>query len=311
MFLLSLNHLFAQETSFNIEQLNYMKEEGLLSEQDYKVLYQELTGEIGDGKNLYNLKINSKLVSRDYMVLIRGGKSYFPVKKFFEIIGFTNYKEENGKVVAYLGSSLKEIKIDLTQGSVRDGNEIFLEKEIFKKNFLLGYDIDRKRLDLDIFLSFDTPKEIQQLLDISQAKLEQKENKNELLFGGKRKLFDLGYTRIQLGENFIKNEGEKSYSADWDGSLSYQGGLLYGEIIADYDIRENELGTMRLRYGDLWKNHTLNIENRNNSSRREWGLEFYKDRSFFENSGGEIVITESVPVGSRVELIYMGTPVDI
>ncbi len=87
--------------------------------------------------------------------------------------------------------------------------------------------------------------------------------------------------------------------------------MLYGEITADYDLKEKELNTVRLEYSDIWKSHNLDIENRRSGSHREWGVFFYKDKGYYETSGGQVVIRERVPLGSRVELIYMGTPIEI
>ena len=162
-----------------------------------------------------------------------------------------------------------------------------------------------------MYLSFDTPSEIKQLLDISKDKLFRKSTEQDIVYSSKRKLFDLGYARIQLGQNFDKAPGEKKYEDSWDGNLGYQGGLLYGEIKADYDLKEKKLNTVRLEYSDIWKGHNLDIENRRSGNNREWGLFLYKNKGYYETTGGQVVIRESVPLGSRVELLYMGTPIDI
>lgn len=309
--LLSSYPLFSQDKEFRLKELNDLREQKIITEEDYQILKREITGEEENREGLYDLSINSKLVSKMYRVIEKEGKLYFPLKEFFEYIGFANYKLEKKNIIVYLGSALREEKIDLMKDGFYEGNEIYLEEGKFKEVFLSEAEIDKKALKIRMYLSFDTPKEIMQLVDINREKLLRKEKENELIFSSERKLFDLGYTRIQLGKSFDKKAGESSYDSDWDGTLSYQGGLLYGEITADYDLKEKELNTVRLEYANIWKGHNLDIENRKYEKSREWGLEFYKDRSFYEDAGGEIVISERVPIGSRAELIYMGTPIDI
>lgn len=311
LFLLSFFNLFAQDKDIELEELQNMRAQGIISEEDYEILKEELNKEKGIQEGIYDLSINSKLVTKTYEVKSREGKLYFPLKKFFEFIGFGNYQVNKNKVIVKLGTALREEKIDLTKDGFVENDEIYVESNRFKEVFLSGYEIDENNLKIRTYLSFDTPKEIIQLVDINKEKLLRKENENELVFTSERKLFDLGYTRVQLGKTYDKVAGEKSYTDEWDGMLSYQGGLLYGEITADYNLKEHQLDTVRLEYDDLWKGHKLDIESRRVEKSREWGLQFYKDRSFYEDAGGEVVISERVPIGSRAELIYMGTPIEI
>lgn len=310
-FLINTLTLFAQEIEGKLKELQEMKLQGMISEEDYQILRQEITGEEVEKEEYYDLSINSKLVSNMYQIIKKDNKIYVPVKEFFKYLGFSNYKLDKNLLIVYLGSSLREEKIDLTKDGFKESEEFYIELGRFKEVFLSEYEIDEKRMKLRYYLSFDTPKEIIRLVDINREKLLKKEEKNELVFSSKRKMFDLGYTRIQLGKTFEKEAGKSKYKNNWDGSLGYQGGLLYGEITADYDLDENELNTVRLDYDNIWQGHNLDIENRRNDKSREWGVQFYKDRSFYEDFGGEIVITERVPIGSRVELLYMGTPIDI
>lgn len=311
LFLVNILSLFAQEEGEKLKELQNLVEQGMITEEDYQILKQGITKEIENKDELYDLIINSKLVSRAYKVIRREEKLYFPIKSFFEYIGFGNYKIDKKNLTVYLGSTLREEKIELLKDGIIEENEIYVDSDKFKKVFLSGYELDEKALKLRMYLSFDTPKEIMQLVDINKDKLLRQEKENELVFSSKRKLFDLGYTRIQLGKSFDKKAGDNNYKREWNGTLSYQGGLLYGEITADYDIKEKELNTVRLEYDNIWKGHNFNLENRKYDKSREWGLEFYKDRSFYEDAGGEIVISERVPIGSRAELMYMGTPIDI
>lgn len=311
--LLILSSIRTYSADFTIEELLNLKNQRLISEEEFKVLKSELNNEVSSVENLYDLNINSKLVSRTYKVYEKNRKYFFPLKEFFKYINFKNYTENANELTLYLGSALKEVKINLKENEYvfKENDEIYIQSEKFSEIFLNTLNIDSDELSIRMYLSFDTPSEIKQLLDISKDKLFRKSNEQDIVYSSKRKLFDLGYARIQLGQNFDKAPGEKKYKNSWDGNLGYQGGLLYGEIKADYDLKEKKLNTVRLEYDDIWKGHNLDIENRRSGNNREWGLFLYKNKGYYETAGGQVVIRESVPLGSRVELLYMGTPIDI
>lgn len=313
LILLILSSIKVYSEDFTIEELLNLKNQGLISEEEFKVLKSELSNEISSVENLYDLNINSKLVSRTFKVYKKNNKYFFPLKEFFKYINFKNYTENNNEIKLYLGSSLKEVKINLKKNDeiFQENDEIYLQSNKFSEIFLNTLTINSDELLIRMYLSFDTPNEITQLLDISKDKLLRKSNEEDIIYSSERKLFDLGYARIQLGQSFDKSAGQKKYKDSWDGNLGYQGGLLYGEITADYDLKEKELNTVRLEYNDIWQGHNLDIENRRSGNNREWGIFFYKDRGYYETTGGQVIIRESVPLGSRVELIYMGTPIDI
>ena len=313
LIILFLNSINMYSEIATIEELLKMKKQGLISEEDFKVFEAEINNEKILEKEMYDLKINSRLVSRTYKVIEREKKYYLPIKEFFKTIGFSNYTESEKNLKISLGSALREVNINLkdNQDIFLEGKEIYLESQKFSELFLNSCEINSKELKLRMSLSFDTPNEIVQLLDIEKDKLKRKNVETELVYSSKRKLFDLGYTRVELGLSYDKTAGEKSYKNEWDGNIGYQGGLLYGEITTDFDLREGELGTVRLEYVDIWKEHTLDIENRNAGEDREWGLSFYKEIGYYETSGGQVIIRENVPIGSRVELLYMGTSIEI
>ncbi|MGL5202043.1 hypothetical protein [Cetobacterium sp.] len=313
LILLILNFIKVYSEDFTIEELLNLKNQGLISEEEFKVLKSELSNEISSVENLYDLNINSKLVSRTFKVYEKNNRYFFPLKEFFKYINFKNYTENNSEIKLYLGSSLKEVKINLKENDevFQKNDEIYLQSNKFSEIFLNTLTINSDELLIRMYLSFDTPSEITQLLDISKDKLLRKSNEEDIIYSSERKLFDLGYARIQLGQVFDKSAGQKKYKDSWDGNLGYQGGLLYGEITADYDLKEKELNTVRLEYNDIWQGHNLDVENRRSGNNREWGIFFYKDRGYYETTGGQVIIRESVTLGSRVELIYMGTPIDI
>lgn len=324
-FMLLLCRLTVLSAEYTLQELNQMRDLNLISLDDYEVLKAELLQGSAVQENLYTLKISSKKLSNTYEVFWENGKQYLSVEDFFSAINFTNFYPKKDGMEIYLGELLE--KIELKSGKViRDGKEIavdgdykryivkdgktFVEREIFKDLFLSNLREDNQKSELNMELSFTPPIAINQLLDISLAKIERENEKQELIFNGKRELFNLGYLRVEAGNSWTRTEEDKSYKSEWDSNLSYQGGLLYGEFQFDYDMKEKEFSNFRLDYDQIWKNHSLEISKSSFDSDGEWGFHFYKDKGYY-NIGGTIVIRERVPVGSRAELLYMGTPIAI
>lgn len=312
---------------YTLEELDELRRLNAITQEDYEILKMEITGDgmVQDG--VYTLKLGNKPVSKNYKVILENGREYFELQEFFAVIGFTNYYPKKDGVTIYLGESLDEIKLDYKNNKVfylgkeiatedtgakflLKGNTIYVEKNIFKQLFLYDLSVDIQKLEITMNLGFTPPLAIETLLDISAAKLEKKDDINEIIYTGKRELFNLGYLRVEAGNSWTRTEEEKSYKSEWDGNLSYQGGLLYGGFQFDYDLKEKEFSNFRLDYDQIWKNHSLEISKSNFDSDGEWGFHFYKDKGYY-NIGDTIVIRERVPVGSRAELLYMGTPIAI
>lgn len=312
---------------YTLEELDELRRLNAITQEDYEILKMEITGDgmIQDG--VYTLKLGNKPVSKNYKVILENGREYFELQEFFAVIGFTNYYPKKDGVTIYLGESLDEIKLDYKNNKVfylgkeiatedtgvkflLKGNTIYVEKNIFKQLFLYDLSVDIQKLEITMNLGFTPPLAIETLLDISAAKLEKQDDVNEIIYTGKREMFNLGYLRVEAGNTWTRTEEEKSYKSEWDGSLSYQGGLLYGGFQFDYDMKEKEFSNFRLDYDQIWKNHSLEISKSSFDSDGEWGFHFYKDKGYY-NIGDTIVIRERVPVGSRAELLYMGTPIAI
>lgn len=319
---LSSQQLLAND--YTLEELEELRRINVITEEDYQILKAELQGNIVQD-NIYSLKLGSKVISREFKVIAENDKRYLDMMNFFQAIQFTNFYPKENRMEIFLGELLDEII--LKNGKVtfngeelapeatydryieRDG-KIYLEAQLFEKIFLSYYSEDPQQLEVMIALNFTPPVAIDKLLDISAEKLAKEEEVKELVFSGERELFNLGYLRLQAGTTFSKTEEESKYRSDWDGSLSYQGGLLYGEFQFDYDVKEDEFSNFRLDYNDIWKGHTLEIAKNSFDSDGKWNFHFYKERGFYD-LGDTVVITERVPVGSRVELLYMGTPIAI
>lgn len=315
-------------SDFTLEELNELRSLGLISEQDYKDLVMELENQGVVPLDYYKLKINDVDITREYEVIGEKGKLYFQLEKFFEGIGFTNYYPKNNEVLIYLGDSLEKIRIIYSKNKVtrndkeiefegdypraiRRNGKIYVEKEVFKTLFLSRLNEDTVRQELDMVTSFTPPSVINKLLDVSsdivnRKKLEEK----ELVFGGKRNLFDLGYVNFTAGLDWNKAPEKSGFERTWSSDLSYQGGFLYGELQFDYDVKEDELSNINLRYDQIVKGHTLDISRTDLTSEGTTSYRFYKDKSYY-NDGTQIIITERVPIGSRVELIYMGTTIAV
>lgn len=309
---------------YTIEELNKLKELNFISDEEYEVFKNELLG-VKDGELLYSLRINNLKVSEVYPVLERDGKTFFPVISLFNNIGFTNYSVLSGVLNFKLGTDLKEITINSNTNKIKgiekissiknqlivENNDFFLESDLFKEIFLKNMKITSEEYKVAMDLSFETPEEIKMYLRNVQDGVIDSQDAGEIVFGSSRSLFDLGNVGLNVQGYTEKNNDDKNFNTDWIGTVEYQGGLLYGEFTANYDFRNNELNDTSLYYPDLWKKHSFEIRNsRIGSGGREWEITFRKERGFFR-IGRNFVIRENVPIGSKVELLYLGFPIDV
>lgn len=311
--------------TYTLQELDELKNQGVITLEDYEILKDELVSE--DSRlEYFTLSVNSKRVSNDYRVLKSKKDFYFNLDEFLKIIRFGNYKKSEDSYEFLLGKNLRKVVLNLKESKVieneeiksYDGeiflskdNEIYLNSKVFKDIFLTDLNINESYLKIGIELNFMTPEEIDANLDIEAKKLENKNEENILMYKSERQLFDLGYSRVIAERSFTKNEGEKSYKGEWNSSVEYQGGLLYGQLKTKYDFEDNNIEYATLEYNNIWKGHTFTLENRGpKKSGREWGLSFFKDKGYYID-GNRAIIRETVPVGSRAELRYMGTSIAI
>lgn len=314
-------------SDFNLEELETLKKIDAITQEEYDILFRELTQGSSMEENLYILKIGKDYLVKNYSVINKNGREYFQLQNFLEIIDFKNYNCDSKRVEIYLGTELEEIILDLEKNSVfRLGEElkftenypkflirdnlIYVEKEVFKRVFLDYCKVDKQKMEIAIDLSFTPPKYIDRLVEINKRNLEEDEAKNQLIFEGKRDWFTLGYADLDIDYYFNKDENSSKYERDWSTDIGYQGGLLFGEFLFNYDMRENEVTGLKLEYDRIVENHKLEITRDRLGSEGLWGARFYKDRGYYEE-GGRVRIVETVPLGSRAELLYMGVPIDI
>lgn len=317
----------AFSAEYTMDELNKLKELNFISNEEYEIFKNELLG-IESGEAMYSLSVNNLRVSQIYPVLKENNKTYFPIINLFNTIGFTNYSVLSNVLTFKLGTNEEEITINSnnkTISGLKDEKKIkftnddiivtdsdfFIESELFKKILLKSFTIDSENYKVAMALSFETPDEIKMYLKNMEDGLIDAQNAGEVMFTSKRSLFELGNLGINVEGYTERTESDSKFNTDWSGNLEYQGGLLYGEFTTNYDIRNNELGDAALYYPDIWKDHSFEVRNsRGNGSSREWEITFRKEKGYFK-VGRNFVIRENVPIGSKVELLYLGFPIEI
>lgn len=283
-----------------------------------------------DGNGIYNLYINGKGVSKTYPVYRKGERRYLSLYDFIDLVGIRDYVKKNGVLTVKIGVDGLEREIDLNTMSVekRDksgktiskkgyGDEIFkkhgvvyIGSEIFENIFDSGIKISEKNLSVNITTKFETPEDIEVILKNRFNIGNERKDSVEILYESERELFSLGNARINLRQNFSQNGKGAKKESDWDGNLEYSGELLYGNFTTSYTPKTSEIGSADLYYKDLWRGHSLTLGSYPTGNSREKGLMFKKERSY-QTDGREVMISERVPIGSIVELIYQGTAIDI
>lgn len=320
IFLIVIVPVFGSDTT--LEDLEKLKQENLISIEDYNILKQELTNE--SIEELYTLKINGLEVDNAYSVINDNDIRYLNLNIFLESINIKDFLK-NEKVSLTLGENLRKIEIDLKNNKVYENGillkenqkniltkdqKIYLREDIFKTLFTSNYRLNEDSLRISIFLNFSPPEEVLNRLSLKAKNLEEGSKLDNLQYRSEKQLFELGYARIVANKAFSKRRGEKNFEHTWDSSLEYQGGLLYGQLQFDYNVNDNILNDVNLEYDDIWKNHTFKISNRGGNKGRSWGISFFKEKNFY-NNGSKVIIRESVPIGSRAELRYMGASIAI
>lgn len=318
--------LLATESGYKLEEIEELYQKNIITREDYEILKQEILGKDEDA--LYTLTISNTVVDSRFPIIFKNGYPYINLNKFIRNVGIGNYKEKDGVFEIGLGKDVIPVVIDFNNYTVSynkedlqtykyefivQNSEYYLKDNLFKKIFLTYLTIDRKDLSIKMGLAFKTPEKIKQLLELEKQKLE-REKEEEIVYRSQNKFFDIGYARFSFAQNFSKIKNNKM-DKDWSGNIEYQGAMLFGELTTDYNVKKRELGSIRLAYNNIFKNHRFVIDNhrafKNNGKRtREWGAYLYKDKGYFD-FGQNVLIHEDVPIGSRVELLYLGTVIDI
>lgn len=302
----------------------------IMSPEDYAIITNTYTQK--EGKQIYDLMINGELKSKSYSVWYKNQNIYFSLFNFLEAINFKNYNQDlkTGDITLLVGDSLEEIKISVKNNYINypieklkllkddlilDGREIYIKSDIFKSVFLRNLRISQEEQKINMNLNFSTPEEINLRLKLTKNSLNEEKLKDEIIYKNKNKLLEAGYLRTEVNKIFTrdKNSEDDSFQDDWEARLEYQGAFLYGELNAEYDVKEHLLGDVKLTYDDIYNKHTLELSSfrYGDKGARENGIRFWKDKGYLVTGSKEYILTEDVPIGSRVELIYLGTVIDI
>ncbi|MGL5935500.1 MAG: hypothetical protein ACRCZI_07745, partial [Cetobacterium sp.] len=317
-----INTLLFSVDNITLEEIELLKDRGAISLEDYQFLKDELEGKLEE-KHTFTLFVNRTQIANNFPVVYKNEKTFIPLKEYFKNIYFKNYTFTNNILDMFLGEELDNVMINFNtlkiNGSERtnfaqndfyfSGEELFLESTLFSDIFLNAIDIDYSKTRISLSTKHIIQNEINRLLRVQEGKLEDDRNLTDFYYTNSRELFNLGYMRFNLEKSFLKNEGSKS--EDWDGSLEYQGSLLYGELTTEYNIKDGEFTGANLYYPNLAYNHYFEIYGDKTSDGR-WNksILLQKDKGYYED-GKQFVIRENVPLGSRVELVYLGATIDI
>lgn len=318
--------LLIHSTSFSsanitLEKLEELKSKNSISQEDYLFLKDELEGKLEE-KHISTLFVNRNQITNNFYVIHKDSKTYIPLKEYFKAIAFNNYTLTNNILNMNLGLDLHKVTINFNTLKITGttstiftqkdfffkDDELLLESTFFQNIFLNNINVDYEKTRVSMISKYALPDEISHLFKSQESDLERKKETNDFLYTNTRELFNLGYMRINLDKTFTKNEGSKTH--DWDGFLEYQGPLFYGEFTTEYSIRDGEFTGANLYYPNLKYNHYLEIYGDKGSDRWNKTILFEKDKGYYEN-GKTFVIRENVPIGSRVELIYLGATIDI
>lgn len=263
-------------------------------------------------EKIYTLKVKGEVCSFSYPVISENGKYYFSLFGFLEAVGFTNYEKSKNKVILFLGENQDKIEIDFSKLENKkdyffERGDYYLSMEILSKYLLEDYRLDDEELILNITPSFTLPKEIGFIINAKEQELINKKLKNTLYYKGNRKFIDTGNLRVNV-EAETNTGPDVDKRTDWTGYAEYSGSLFYGNLLTDYDMKEKKFGDFKIIYSDIFEEYKLEMGVY--GERREKGFSLKKDRGFFDN-GREYIIRENVPLGSRVELLYNGIPIEI
>lgn len=305
-----------------LEKLEELKNRNAISTEDYLFLKDELDGKLEE-KHFFTLFINRTQITTSFQVVYKDSKTFIPLKEYFKNIYFNNYNFTNNILDMTLGLEMEEVMINFNTFKITSSertnftdkdfflknDELFLEASLFSDIFLNAIDIDYEKTRVSMSAKYAINNEIKRLLRVQESTLQKKKEMNNFMYTNSRELFNLGYMRVNLDKTFTKSEGSKD--EDWDGYLEYQGPLLYGELTTEYNLKDGEFTGANLYYPNLTYNHFLEFYgDKTESGRWNKSVLFEKDKGYYED-GKTFIIRENVPIGSRVELVYLGATIDI
>lgn len=315
---------------YTYEEIKELKDSNLITQEVYDILLAEIgEGEYQD-ENIFTLSIDGERVNKNYKVVSIGGDKYLPILNFLEILSIKNYVNEENLLKFELGEILKPIEIDKVKEKITFNDkiieanfnevvkylndEIYLREDIFKDLLLTDLNIDENNSKIAMNLNFNSPRMMEKLREKAEIELEREKlkNENELVYTNERKLFELGNLRVNAYGEYEKDGISDKSDTKYVGEFEYQGSFLYGDLTTGYNTYTNEIDDTIINYKDiLVKDHEFKVGSYNaGNGAREWGLTLNKNRGYFQND--KIYIIEyDVPIGSKVELLYYGIPIEI
>jgi hypothetical protein len=299
-----------------LKRLEELRSTQIITEEEYLFFYSSLTQEFEE-KGLYTISINKKIASNFYRIRDREGKIYFPSLSFFELLNH-NPPEKNRESILFILENREDfVEIQFLEKTIRtrsakifsleeesyffEENELYLSTSIFEELFLSTLKIDRENFSIEATTNFATQEEQLFLLSLNEDKINREKGREEVVYTNPRKLFEPGYLRI------ISDLEKSGKDSEWNNKLEYQGALLLGNVTLGYNPGNKKWDDGSLRYTDIWNEHSLDLWR---YQTREKGISFKKNKSYFWN-GKKYIIREDVPIGSTVELLYMGSIIDV
>lgn len=320
-FFISFVVLSGEELTLN--RLEILRKQNIISENDYKFLKAELEGKLEENYS-YSLFINRRLIDNPINIILKDNKTYLDLGEYLRLIGLKNFSYKDKVLKLELGENLHKVILDFNKQLIKGvegleilqedeyyfkNNKLYLEASIFKEIFTSDFYINHKLGQISLVSKYSLPKEISKNLDIINKELQNEKLIDNLYYTNKPEFFNLGYLRFDFDKTFTKSKDIKDN--DWEGKLQYQGALLYGTLTTEYDIKEKEFVTSTLHYENLPFDHYLEFES-DKLSNEKWenSILIEKNRGYYEE-GKKYIIKENVPLGSRVELIYLGTTIEV
>ncbi len=321
LFFLGITLSFGEDIT--LERLEELKSKDMISQEDYEFLKAELTGELKE-THYFSLFINRTLVSNTFQIAYKNNYTYIPLRDYFKAINFKNYNFRDGVLEMFLGKRLQRVMINFNTREIKgiekttfderdfylDGDKYYLRLEFFRDIFLNAVDIDYPKTRLSMSSRYTLPNDIKRLVSQTEEELKKDQSTVNMFYTNERELLGLGYMRFNFDKTFTKIDGEDDN--DWTGTLDYQGPLLYGTFRTEYDVKDGKFNSTSLRYDNLPYNHFLEFRGTRINEDGYWekSILFEKDKGYYED-GKKFIIREDVPIGSRVELIYLGATIAV
>ena len=284
-----------------LKELNNLKKSNLLTIDEYNIMITELKKTLNPTKKIYTLYINNNIYDKMFDSIEYKEKVYINVNKFLELLNI-KYSIKDNHLIYYLNYSYsngKKYSINLKnkENVLIKNNNIYIQEKTFEKMFCRSLSIKRDIININI--SFLTTEELNKRLNILEKRNRTKEiysyrNKNDLI--------NLG----TIEPIFYKNLS----NSEWSGNLKYYSDLLYGSLETNYNIKNKNFDKISLNYDSILENHEVKFYKERNFIGDNYGFSIEKNDGYI-SKGNTTYIKENVPLGSRVELFFLGKLIQV